>query len=118
MDDIRPGAAVRAVAASLGGRDSERARGLFLEVGEDVSGLVGQSSPSLVELLSCPGSSLQEGSPSLLPGYPPNDLFQLWAEDQNSALESRPNASLKISTKPQNLTTSGSLKQSHIRQLI
>ena len=54
VDDIRPGAAVRAVAASLGGRDSERARGLFLEVGEDVSGLVGQSSPSLVELLRRP----------------------------------------------------------------
>ena len=35
----------------------------------------------MVELLSCPGSSLQEGSPSLLPGHPPNDLFQLWAED-------------------------------------
>ena len=30
--------------------------------------------------------------------------------DQNSALESRPNASLKISTKPHNLATSRSLK--------
>ena len=54
MDNFCPGAAIGAVAASLGSRDSEGARGLLLEVGEDVGGLVGQGSQSLVKLLCRP----------------------------------------------------------------